>query len=86
VGAAGSGWLTQGAQTSESQSRLIRDNTIAEKPGSIILMHDGGGDRSQTIEPLRALLPTLVANFHLQPMPTTPQATADRSGVHRPYF
>ncbi|GIH20214.1 polysaccharide deacetylase family protein [Rugosimonospora africana] len=56
------------------------------KPGSIILMHDGGGDRSQTIEALRTLLPTLVANFHLQPMPTNPQATADRSGVHRPYF
>ncbi|MEY9870739.1 peptidoglycan/xylan/chitin deacetylase (PgdA/CDA1 family) [Streptacidiphilus sp. MAP12-33] len=30
------------------------------KPGSIILMHDGGGDRSQTVEALAQLLPWLV--------------------------
>jgi peptidoglycan/xylan/chitin deacetylase (PgdA/CDA1 family) len=29
------------------------------KPGAIILMHDGGGDRSQTIEALRTALPQL---------------------------
>jgi peptidoglycan/xylan/chitin deacetylase (PgdA/CDA1 family) len=29
------------------------------KPGTIILMHDGGGDRSQTIEGLRTALPQL---------------------------
>ncbi|SEK69167.1 polysaccharide deacetylase family protein [Streptacidiphilus jiangxiensis] len=30
------------------------------KPGSIILMHDGGGDRSQTVAALAQLLPWLV--------------------------
>jgi peptidoglycan/xylan/chitin deacetylase (PgdA/CDA1 family) len=29
-------------------------------PGAIILMHDGGGDRSQTLAALRQLLPELV--------------------------
>ncbi|GAA1088142.1 polysaccharide deacetylase family protein [Kitasatospora arboriphila] len=31
------------------------------RPGGVVLMHDGGGDRSQTIEALRQLLPWLVA-------------------------
>ncbi|MFI8461058.1 polysaccharide deacetylase family protein [Kitasatospora sp. NPDC085464] len=31
------------------------------KPGGIILMHDGGGDRSQTVAALKQLLPWLVA-------------------------
>ena len=29
------------------------------KPGAIVLMHDGGGDRSQTIEALKTALPQL---------------------------
>jgi peptidoglycan/xylan/chitin deacetylase (PgdA/CDA1 family) len=39
-------------------------------PGSIVLMHDGGGDRSHTVEALRVMLPTLESRFQLQPMPT----------------
>ncbi|MGW3075955.1 MULTISPECIES: polysaccharide deacetylase family protein [unclassified Kitasatospora] len=31
------------------------------KPGGVILMHDGGGDRSQTVAALKQLLPWLVA-------------------------
>ncbi|PBC71834.1 peptidoglycan/xylan/chitin deacetylase (PgdA/CDA1 family) [Streptomyces sp. TLI_235] len=31
------------------------------RPGGVVLMHDGGGDRSQTVEALRQLLPWLVA-------------------------
>jgi peptidoglycan/xylan/chitin deacetylase (PgdA/CDA1 family) len=31
------------------------------RPGSVVLMHDGGGDRSQTVAALRQLLPWLVA-------------------------
>ncbi|MGW2249650.1 polysaccharide deacetylase family protein [Kitasatospora sp. NPDC001660] len=31
------------------------------KPGGVILMHDGGGDRSQTVAALKLLLPWLVA-------------------------
>jgi peptidoglycan/xylan/chitin deacetylase (PgdA/CDA1 family) len=30
------------------------------QPGSIILEHDGGGNRSQTVEALRVVLPRLL--------------------------
>ena len=32
---------------------------MKSKPGSVILMHDGGGDRSQTVEALKKALPQL---------------------------
>ena len=31
------------------------------KPGHTVLMHDGGGDRSQTLAALKVVLPQLVA-------------------------
>ncbi|MEV4612961.1 polysaccharide deacetylase family protein [Kitasatospora sp. NPDC049258] len=31
------------------------------RPGGVVLLHDGGGDRSQTVEALRQLLPWLTA-------------------------
>lgn len=31
------------------------------KPGAIVLMHDGGGDRSQTVQALETLLDRLDA-------------------------
>ena len=37
--------------------------------GSIVLMHDGGGDRSQTVQALRTILPNLQSRFTLVPMP-----------------
>lgn len=38
--------------------------------GAIILMHDGGGDRSQTVAALKAALPTLVAaGYTFQSLP-----------------
>jgi peptidoglycan/xylan/chitin deacetylase (PgdA/CDA1 family) len=33
----------------------------AVRPGSIVIMHDGGGDRSETVEALRTIVPTLLA-------------------------
>ena len=38
---------------------------------SIVLMHDGGGDRSQTIAALRVMLPQLKHKFHLIALPTS---------------
>jgi len=32
---------------------------------SIVLMHDGGGDRSETVAALKATLPTLLKRYHL---------------------
>ena len=44
--------------------RTIMDNT---QPGSIILEHDGGGNRSQTVAALRVVLPRLLhEGYHFQ--------------------
>jgi len=40
-------------------------------PGSIVLMHDGGGDRSGTVAALRTILPNLTSRFTLIALPTT---------------
>jgi peptidoglycan/xylan/chitin deacetylase (PgdA/CDA1 family) len=39
------------------------------RAGSIILSHDGGGDRSSTIAAYRTLIPWLKERFDLQPLP-----------------
>ena len=45
------------APGSDSISKMI----LSATPGNVILMHDGGGDRSQTVAALREALPQLVA-------------------------
>ncbi len=45
-----------------SVPRLINNVFRAAKPGGIVLMHDGGGNRSQTVQ----ALPTIIANFRKQ--------------------
>jgi peptidoglycan-N-acetylglucosamine deacetylase len=37
----------------------ISETLLAAKPGDILLCHDGGGDRSETIEALRTVIPAL---------------------------
>ncbi|HEY8534006.1 MAG TPA: polysaccharide deacetylase family protein [Micromonospora sp.] len=39
------------------------------EPGAIILLHDGGGDRSATVAALRQILPELKARFQLAALP-----------------
>ncbi|SBT48472.1 polysaccharide deacetylase family protein [Micromonospora auratinigra] len=39
-------------------------------PGSIVLMHDAGGDRTGTVDALQRLLPTLLDRYRLEAMPT----------------
>lgn len=34
-------------------------------PGAIVLMHDGGGDRSQTVEALRSVLEALSSQAYV---------------------
>ena len=43
--------------------------TSATTPGSIVLMHDGGGDRRGTVGALRTILPNLTRRFQLGPLP-----------------
>lgn len=48
-------WTLPGA--AEIASRIERQLT----PGAVVLVHDGGGDRRQTVEALRVLIPRLLA-------------------------
>ena len=43
-------WATPGVQS------IVYNSTLAMAPGSVILMHDGGGDRSQTMEALPQII------------------------------
>jgi peptidoglycan-N-acetylglucosamine deacetylase len=45
-----------------SVPRLINNVFRSAKPGGIVLMHDGGGNRSQTVQ----ALPTIIENFRKQ--------------------
>jgi peptidoglycan/xylan/chitin deacetylase (PgdA/CDA1 family) len=38
---------------------MIVQRLLAARPGDILLCHDGGGNRAQTIDALRTVLPTL---------------------------
>jgi peptidoglycan-N-acetylglucosamine deacetylase len=40
---------------------IASDAIAAARPGSIVLLHDGGGDRSQTITALGSILTTLTS-------------------------
>jgi len=42
--------------------RIIRTIMTTTRPGSIILEHDGGGDRSETVAALRVVVPRLLAD------------------------
>ena len=42
----------------------------AVHPGAIVIMHDGGGDRSETVAALQTIVPTLIARgYHLVTVP-----------------
>jgi peptidoglycan/xylan/chitin deacetylase (PgdA/CDA1 family) len=56
-------WTVPGTFTIES---ALADNIHS---GSIVLMHDGGGDRTETLNALRTLLPWLANHFKLAPLP-----------------
>ncbi|GAA3449402.1 hypothetical protein GCM10018962_12350 [Dactylosporangium matsuzakiense] len=56
----------QGQQMTNHICSVVRNNT---KPGSIVLSHDGGGDRSATMAAYKTLLPELKGKFTLVAMP-----------------
>jgi peptidoglycan/xylan/chitin deacetylase (PgdA/CDA1 family) len=64
-----SDWNTKkwsGQQMTNHIITSVRNNT---KPGSIVLAHDGGGDRSCTMAAFKTLLPELKGKFTLIAMP-----------------
>jgi peptidoglycan/xylan/chitin deacetylase (PgdA/CDA1 family) len=56
-------WLKPGAR---AISATVVNSSV---PGSIILLHDGGGDRRGTSDALRSILPNLAARFRLVALP-----------------
>jgi peptidoglycan-N-acetylglucosamine deacetylase len=56
-------WLNPGAR---AISTMVTSKAI---PGAIVLLHDGGGDRSGTVQALGSILPNLVARFPLVALP-----------------
>ncbi len=53
------GWNVDTHDWKKPGANVIMERMLKAEPGDILLMHDGGGDRSQTIEALRAALPML---------------------------
>ena len=51
---------------------IIRQVNGGTRPGSIVLLHDGGGDRSGTVTACRFFLPYLQGRFTLAALPTLP--------------
>jgi peptidoglycan-N-acetylglucosamine deacetylase len=63
-------WNVDPADWSRPGTQSIINNVLTHThAGSIVLMHDGGGDRSQTVQALRTILPNLLSRFTLVPMP-----------------
>lgn len=54
------GWDVDTEDWSRPGSSAIYEAIMSVKPGQVVLMHDGGGDRTQTVEALREALPELV--------------------------
>lgn len=58
-------WARPGTQT-------IINNVLGKtRPGSIVLSHDGGGDRSETVAAYRVLLPNLRSRLNLVALPVS---------------
>jgi peptidoglycan/xylan/chitin deacetylase (PgdA/CDA1 family) len=52
--------------------------------GSIVLMHDGGGDRQKSVTALATLLPDLVSRFQLEALPADPPANGKTGAPSAP--
>ena len=53
------GWNIDSGDTLGIEADSIADMILGATPGDVILLHDGGGDRSATVEALRIALPQL---------------------------
>ena len=70
-------------------SDAIYERIMSAKPGNVILMHDGGGDRWQTVEAVKRAVPELVAQGYrlvtidelLDAYPPSTSANADTASV-----
>ncbi|MBB1246032.1 polysaccharide deacetylase family protein, partial [Streptomyces durbertensis] len=70
------GWSIDTLDWKEPGSRTIRSRVLdGARPGAVVLAHDGGGDRSQTVDALAHYLPRLIDRGYT-PVPLTDPAPA----------
>jgi peptidoglycan-N-acetylglucosamine deacetylase len=55
------GWSEDPSDWKKPGTSTIVHRMLATRPGQIMLCHDGGGDRSQTYQALRTVIPLLLA-------------------------
>ncbi|WP_163569210.1 polysaccharide deacetylase family protein [Fodinicola feengrottensis] len=72
-------WEIDPKDWSRPGTELIRLRMLKAKPGDIILCHDGGGDRSQTYDALKAVLPVLKSKGYQFVTLPAPPATGDNT-------
>jgi peptidoglycan/xylan/chitin deacetylase (PgdA/CDA1 family) len=53
------GWSVDPRDWTLPGASAIEDTLVAARPGDILLCHDGGGERSQTVAALKVVLPQL---------------------------
>jgi peptidoglycan/xylan/chitin deacetylase (PgdA/CDA1 family) len=64
------GWSVDPTDWEDPGSSVIASRVLSHtRTGSIVLMHDGGGDRSQTYAALKKILPALKKKFTLIALP-----------------
>lgn len=64
------GWSVDPTDWADPGASVIASRVLSHtRAGSIVLMHDGGGDRSQTSAALKTILPALKKKFTLIPLP-----------------
>ncbi len=78
-------WNVDPSDWSRPGTPSIINNVLTHtRAGSIVLMHDGGGDRSQTVQALRTILPNLKSRFTLIPLPSSGMGEVSTQPTHRP--
>ncbi|WP_079123222.1 polysaccharide deacetylase family protein [Streptomyces abyssalis] len=75
------GWSVDTCDWEEPGAREITSTVLETvRPGSVLLAHDGGGDRSQTVAALRDFLPRLIDSGYTPVLPSDTDVFEDRTG------
>lgn len=75
------GWSVDTCDWKEPGTRKVTSTVLENvRPGSILLSHDGGGDRSQTVAALRDYLPRLIDSGYTPVLPSRTDVFEERTG------
>jgi peptidoglycan/xylan/chitin deacetylase (PgdA/CDA1 family) len=78
-------WSVDSEDYLKPGGQAIVNNVVnGAKPGGIVLMHDGGGDRSQTVAALPAIIHQLRANHYT--LVSIPELLADPPPLRQPRY